>query len=364
MPTETGKDKTGCFAQWGSLKKYYFECGNGAAKKQAIAKANAQGAATHVESSMILQLQTFPATNIGLSNSGLTQFRKEVIKVGKYIHPATKKAFEVTVDLLNHWVATFNRWVGAGNQVPIPLGHSKVANPESNAGWVTGLAVEDGSLFGIMELSDPKLSLTTDVSLCVDAEVTDGKGNKYTNIITHIALCTDPVIAGLGKFTKLSLSKEGETNMEFLKKIAEALGIKEKEPTEELVLSALSEKVKPPQKKEELSQTVTDPVVKLVSENRALKLSNLVKAGLITPAIKDTITATYVETKALALSMESKVDDGFDLLYEVLSKNTPVALSEVSGVQSIELANQSVEQPNAMQKEVSKRRVAAGLDKK
>ncbi len=314
---------------------------------------------------MILQLQTFPATGIGLGNSGLSQFRKEVIKVGKYIHPATKKAFEVTVDLLNHWVSTFNRWVGAGNQVPIPLGHSKVNNPESNAGWVTGLAVEDGSLYGIMELSDPKLSLTTDVSLCVDGEVTDGKGNKYTNIITHIALCTDPVIAGLGKFTKLSLSKEGETNMDFLKKLAESLGIKEKEPTEELVLSAVAEKVKPPQKEELRPELIpaTDPVVKLVSENRALKLSNLVKAGLITPAIKDVITAKYVEVKALALSMEHQVDDGFDLLYQVLAENKAVPLEEVSGVQSLELANQSANQPNAMKQEVNKRREAAGLKK-
>lgn len=310
---------------------------------------------------IILQLQTFPAVSVGVGNCGLTQFRKEVIKVGKYIHPATKKAFEITVDTLNHWVATFNRWIGNGNQVPIPLGHSKIYNPEANAGWVTSLAVEDNSLIGIMELSDPKLALTTDVSICIEPEMVDGKGVKYSNIISHIALCTDPVIAGLDKFMKLSLSK-GETSMDFLKTIAKALGIKEAEPTEELVLSALKE-VKPPQK-EELSQEVTDPVVKLVSENRELKLSNLVKAGLITPAIKDVITAKYVEVKALALSMENKADDGFDMLYEVLSKNTLTALKEVSGVQSLELTNQSVEQPNAMQKEVGKRRVAAGLDKK
>ena len=310
--------------------------------------------------SMILQLQTFPAVSIGLSNGGLTQFRKEVIKIGNYIHPATKKTFEVTVNLLNHWVATFNRWIGAGNHVPIPLGHSKVNNPEDNAGWVTALAVEDGSLFGIMELNDPKLSLTTDVSLCVDNEVADGKGNKYTNIITHIALCTDPVIAGLGKFMKLSLSK-GETNMEFLKKIGKALGLKDEESTEEAVMLALE--AKKPEKKVELTQDVTDPVVKLVSENRELKLSNLVKAGLITPAVKDVIVAKYVETKALTLSMASKVEDGFDVLYEVLKQNRPIALDELTAVQSLELANQSTEQPNAMKKEVTKRRKAAGLDK-
>ena len=39
MPTKTGKDKKGC--------KYYFKCGNNAARKRAIKKANKQGAAAH-----------------------------------------------------------------------------------------------------------------------------------------------------------------------------------------------------------------------------------------------------------------------------------------------------------------------------
>ncbi len=307
----------------------------------------------------LLQLQTFPAVSIGASGTGLTQFRKEVIKAGEYLHPATKKAFEVTVDTLNHWVSTFNRWIGNGNQVPIPLGHSKADNPEANAGWVTGLAVEGDSLYGIMELNDPKLSLTTDVSLCIEGEVSDGKGELYNNIITHIALCTDPVIAGLGKFTKLSLSI-GETNMDFLKKIAKKLGYKGDEPTEESVMLAI-DKLGKPKEKEELS-TKVDPVVKLVSENRELKLSNLVKAGLITPAIKDVIAARYTETKILALSMKGKQEDGFDLLYDVLVENKPMSLDEVTGVQSLELSKESATKPNAMQKEVSKRRKDAGLD--
>ncbi len=290
---------------------------------------------------VILQLQTFPAISVGFGKDGLTQFRKEVIKVGKYIHPATKKAFEITVDTLNHWVSTFNRWIGNGNQVPIPLGHSKVYNPEANAGWVTSLAVDGNSLVGIMELSDPKLALTTDVSICVEPELTDGKGVKYSNIISHIALCTDPVIAGLDKFMKLSLSK-GETDMVFLKKIAEALGIKDAEPTEELVLSAVVEKVKSPQKKVELSQDVTDYTTKILLKSRAQELSGLVKEGKIAPAVKDEITAKFLEPKALELSVKNKVEDGFDALLSVLVQNHPnPLLVEQSKAQSLELSNLS-----------------------
>lgn len=40
MPTHTGKDSKGCFAQWGSGKKYYYKCGDVKAKVAAIGKAN------------------------------------------------------------------------------------------------------------------------------------------------------------------------------------------------------------------------------------------------------------------------------------------------------------------------------------
>lgn len=313
----------------------------------------------------IVASQTFPATAIGLSNNGLTQFRKELVKVGKYVKSSTKQTFDITATMLAHWVSEFDRWIAGGNKVPIPLGHEHADEPEKNVGWVTKLFIEDDVLFGVMELIDPKLALTTDVSIAVPEEVIDGKGVKYMRPIVHVALTTQPVAVGLKGFETMSLSlSKGETNMDFLKKTAEALGIEEKEPTEEMVLSALKKKAELSQKKtESKSAEGTDPVVKLVSENRELKLANLVKAGLIAPAIKDVISAQYVETTALALSMENKADDGFDLLYKVLSENKPTLLAEVTGVQSLELSNQSVEKPNAMKKVVDKSRKDAGLDK-
>lgn len=48
MPVHTGKDKEGCYAQWGgSGKKYYYECGNEEAERRAINKAEKQGRAAH-----------------------------------------------------------------------------------------------------------------------------------------------------------------------------------------------------------------------------------------------------------------------------------------------------------------------------
>lgn len=45
MPVKTGKDNEGCFAQWGSGKKYHYPCGDTAAMNKAKQKAHLQAAA-------------------------------------------------------------------------------------------------------------------------------------------------------------------------------------------------------------------------------------------------------------------------------------------------------------------------------
>ncbi len=304
---------------------------------------------------MILQLQTFPACQ-----AGLNRFRKELIKVGHYVKASTDQKFNITLQTLEHWVNEFNRWVTNGNKVPIPPGHDNANDPEKNQGWVESLFVEGNSLYGILELLNPRLALVTDVSISVPAEVIDGKGNKYVNPIDHVALCVDPVIGGLEGFDKLSLSN-GDLSMEFLKKLAVALKLSKDTPTEEDVLLALEGKTKPA--KEDVTVS-SNPLVKLVGENREIKLSGLLKAGRITPAIRDLIAEKYVKVEALTLELSSGKDDGaFDFLFNILASNTAVNLSEVSGLQTLELANPGQKQPNAMEKVVTAKRKAAGLEK-
>lgn len=43
MPVKTGKDGKGCYAQWGSQKKYYYKCGSESGRKRAKQKAHVQG---------------------------------------------------------------------------------------------------------------------------------------------------------------------------------------------------------------------------------------------------------------------------------------------------------------------------------
>ncbi len=325
-----------------------------------------------VKTKLILQLQTAPAVcaiDRELSDGNFNRFRKELIKVGKFIKASTDQAFEVTTATLDHWVETFNRWIANGNKVPVPLGHEAANSPDKNAGWVVKMHREGDVLIGFLELVDKKLALTTDVSICVEDEFIDGKGNKYDQPITHVALTTRPVIPGLGAFTQLSLSL-GDTQMD-VKMLAKMLGLSE-DSSEELVLAGITKlvetKVAPPAKTLGLETPVAvavDPLlIKLMGENRQAKLTTLLSAGLITPAVGEIIKKKYVEVESLTLSLSKGTDDGFDTLFEVLASNKTVELGEKTSAQLLELANTRAKAPaNPIAADVTRRREEAGLAK-
>ena len=217
--------------------------------------------------------------------------------------------------------------------------------------------------FTILELSNAELALTTDVSLRVEEECIDSKGVSYQNIITHVALTADPVIVGLEKFTQLSLSLSRGTNMEFMKMIREKLGLSS-EASEKDILGELGKKDEKVEiDKLELSNTPDSNsavVVKMLSRQRASQLDALLKAGHIIPAVKDAITAKYVEAGVLTLSM-AKGDDGFDFWHDILVQNRTVKLDGVTGVQNLELSNARTGKKSELTKLIDKRRKDAGL---
>jgi len=48
MPVITGTDSKGCYSRWGGHgKKYYYKCGDKAARERAKRKAGKQGQAAH-----------------------------------------------------------------------------------------------------------------------------------------------------------------------------------------------------------------------------------------------------------------------------------------------------------------------------
>jgi hypothetical protein len=51
MPTRLKRDNKGCYAQWGSGKKYRYSCRNQVSRERAINKANKQGQAIKISQS-------------------------------------------------------------------------------------------------------------------------------------------------------------------------------------------------------------------------------------------------------------------------------------------------------------------------
>lgn len=294
--------------------------------------------------------------------------RKEIMRTGSYFKAADGLSFEIDTDILDHWASTCEEYLAAGNRIPVPATHYDSENPESNRGWVTGMERSGESLYAFMDLFGPDrksietLAAVSDVSIFVPPERVDGHGKMFVRPITHVALCTDPVIPGLEQFEVLAAShaatKKEQTMKLDLAKISAALNITEamtEENAESLILSAaatLTGKVTAAEAKVTTAETEVatlklshspkkaDPVlVSLAAENRSHKLDALVSAARITPAVREKLAKHYINADTLSLSLGSGGKDGFDEIVEALKDNDPVVLGEQSGRQVLELSH-------------------------
>ena len=149
-------------------------------------------------------------------------------------------------------------------------------------------------------------------------------------------------------------------------RLCELLNMKEATPDALMAaIKTMSEKG-PDKVLSQSSQTQTPangPLVKLVCENRSIKVSGLVTAGLITPAVKTAIEEQYMKPEQLALSLSGGWDDGFDFMVKILAENTSVALGEKTAAQLLELANtRAKREVNPLKDLVDRDRKEAGLD--
>ncbi len=93
MPVKFGSDRKGCYAQWGSQKKYYYQCGNKTARERAKEKAEEQAAAIYASGYREGRKDAGePSTEAGklhkqrMENAGITKPQKAVPTAMR--HPA------------------------------------------------------------------------------------------------------------------------------------------------------------------------------------------------------------------------------------------------------------------------------------
>ena len=305
------------------------------------------------------------------------RFRKELIRSGSY-RTADNVRFAVDDEALDNWVAEFSRMKAAGVKVPVPTSHT--TDPESNRGWVVDMFREGDSLVGVIDLVGEdaiKMAGRSDVSLYSPAHLDDGKGNTYKWPITHVALCTDPVIPGLDGFVPLAASlgktpvnvpvftahKETPTMALKFDKIQKALGIEETLTeanaekaivashsglikqvegltTQVTTLTADLAKAKKATPGESKPKDVDPELLRLSRENHTMRLDGLIAGGRITPAVRDKLVAAFIgdDGAALKLSLSSGTNQIFGLVLDALADNDPVKLGEQTGGQTLSLS--------------------------
>jgi hypothetical protein len=126
---------------------------------------------------------------------------KDVIRVGRYRHPARRFVVHVNRRRLDHWSRTFRRMSRNGVRVPIPADHSPAA--ADNRGYVIEMKRVADRLMALCHFIGADAvrdAGRNEVSIGVAPTFVDGKGLIYRDAIVHVALTPVPVVPEQGPF--------------------------------------------------------------------------------------------------------------------------------------------------------------------
>lgn len=160
----------------------------------------------------------------------MAKFKKKVLEPGTYQSPDGE--IIITPERINHWVNSFKEMKNAGLKIPTPWGHQSKASPDYeerefteskyNAGFIDSFATDsNGALIAVLDVPreediDRVGTVVQEVSPQVETSWRDGKGKVWTDVITHLALVTHPVVPNQDNFeiiapvgaTRLSLKQK------------------------------------------------------------------------------------------------------------------------------------------------------------
>lgn len=151
------------------------------------------------------------------------RLKKEMLSVGHYIHPLWGWHLDITEDRLHRFAATFKQMKTNGVAVEVPVDHSLSA--KDNYGYVVDMFVEKNkkgvpSLYGIHEMiGDEGISLAArnrGVSVLIEKDFKDGKGNAYGEAITHSSIVQQPVVPGQEDFEAIAASMCNKADFQLL----------------------------------------------------------------------------------------------------------------------------------------------------
>lgn len=140
-----------------------------------------------------------------INGNPVKYFWGDGIKAGDYQHPT--KGFKLSVDRkrIDGWVSNFQRMRQAGVDVPVVADHKEQA--AHSLGYIVDVKRDGDKLKLLHQMigTDAILMASRNkISLGIDPNYTDGKANKYGDVIRHSSFTPVPVVSGLGNLIAAS----------------------------------------------------------------------------------------------------------------------------------------------------------------
>lgn len=312
-------------------------------------------------------------------------FKKDMLKVGVYEHPVFGWTMDITEERLHRFVAAFKQMRSNGVDIEVPIDHSSSAS--DNLGYVVDMFVEADdngvlTLYGMHEIRGAEaigvVERNKNVSVLIDKDFKDGKGNSYGEVIVHSSVVQQPVLPGQGDFeavdiaasrcvagkvpvfTLSNITRSDTMDEKTLAKLKELLGAGDdvtadnvlsrleqrfgenkeklsKLETENVELKGKVEKIEA-DKKTEAASKIDPNLAEQMGTTAEQQLSLLVDAGKITPSVKEKLCSALVgasgSRNVMALSIGPKSQPSLlSKVVDALKENDVVKLNEMTGVQ-------------------------------
>lgn len=267
---------------------------------------------------VVLRLDVGPGSRLGGK-----LFRKEVARVGSWVHPANDEPVSFSRQDLEEIAANTNRYIAAiGGKLRGPRIHDGVwitgeqPKADDNLVWWLSFAVEGDKLYGVLEADDKVAELlggrVQGVSLCLVPLAKDSHGNTYERVLDHVACTPEPVLDRQENFVALArpgargipiykLSTHKENRMSALKDFATSLGISA-DLDEEKTIEELKKKFKSKEDEKASAMSAAVAAAKAEGEKNVTALATRVKTLEDEKKTRDEadLDAAIEDVKALA----------------------------------------------------------------
>lgn len=155
-------------------------------------------------------MELLPVGETGTSASGAPtrRFIKDLIRVGRYVHPVEGWSLDVTPDKLDQLAAAYHKMRQNGVDVEVVTDHSFKA--KDVIGGLVDVYRRGDVLYGLHEFvgktSIDLAEKVKNVSIWLEPSFVDGKANSYGEVILHSSLVQQPIVPDQAGFIPVEVA--------------------------------------------------------------------------------------------------------------------------------------------------------------